>query len=715
MSGNRTLAPGPARLRPTEATRRVRAWLQPQISSGAREQRDQAVLLIAVAMVVAPHFEHLPLWSTVVIGVIWIWRAWLAQTLKPAPGKTTMALLLAAGTLAVWLEHGTLFGRDASVNFLLVLISLKVLEMRAHRDVLVIVFLSLFVLQTQFLFDQSLLSAVSMVISVGMLFFVLLSVNLPEGDIAFGGKLRYLARVFLMALPLTLTLFFLFPRLSSPLWGSGGDDLQSGTGLSGSMSPGSIKNLLRDDSVALRAKFERRIPDQRKLYWRGPVFGYFDGRTWSSLDDALGPAGGRIDVRVDAASATDYTVTLEPTQRRELIALEYADRIDGVPTIEARLTPTLELQTGAPIVSRLRYTVHSYTTYSAGPRTTDATLGSWLQLPDQFNPRTLAWAAQLKSEALAEAARDRVAAAPPLDRRLVEAVLLQFRRLPFRYSINVGLLGRNSVDEFLFDQRVGFCEHYASSFVVLMRAMGVPARVVTGYQGGEINPVDGFFTVRQSDAHAWAEVWLQGYGWQRIDPTAAVAPERIEHTLRERRAEGLAGLQDRWSWLGQLRLNREALENAWNQWFLSYSADRQRALMSWIGLRPNLENVTVVAIAAFSALLVVLAIVSLRRRAVRDPLAELTYALRAKLAGAGVPVPASMGLQDMQEHLATQLDPQCMAETRRLLADLATARYARPVPGQPFPRLRELRAAVRRWRPLRAPAAWEAESLTPAP
>jgi transglutaminase-like putative cysteine protease len=705
MSANTALSNRTARLRPAAATHRIRAWLQPQISSGAREQRDQAVLLLAVAMVVAPHFEHLPAWSTVAIGAMWIWRAWLTQTLKPAPGRFVMAALLVAGTAAVWIEHGTLFGRDASVNFLLVLIGLKVLEMRARRDVLVIVFLSLFVLQTQFLFDQSLFSAVSMVISVGMLFFVLLSVNLPEGDIAFAGKLRYLARVFVMALPLTLALFFLFPRLSAPLWGSGGDELQSGTGLSGSMSPGTISKLLRDDSVALRARFDRRAPDQRNLYWRGPVFGFFDGRTWSPQAFPSGAPAADADVRYEAASAVDYTVTLEPTQRHELIALEFAAVVDNVPTNVARLTPTLELQTGAPITNRLRYRVRSYTTYASGPQTAGDSLAQWLQLPDQFNPRTLQWAAQIKSEVMAEAARDRAGASAPLDRRLVEAVLLQFRRQPFRYNINVGTLGRDSVDEFLFDTRVGYCEHYASSFVVLMRAMGVPARVVTGYQGGEINPVDGYFTVRQSDAHAWAEVWLDRYGWQRIDPTAAVAPERIEHTLRERRAQGLAGAQDSWSWLGQLRLNREALENAWNQWFLSYSADRQRALMSWIGLRPSLENVSAVAILVFSALLAGLAVLSLRRRAVRDPFAELTLELRTKLARAGIAVPATMGLQDLQDHLATRLEPGSLADAQRLLADLVRARYARPSEGARAPRAGELRAALRRWRPLRLPSA----------
>lgn len=697
MSPAANLSAGRSGSRPAGASRRVRAWLQPQLSSGAREQRDQAMLLIAVAMVVAPHFEHLPSWSSLVIGLLWIWRAWLTQSLKPAPNRFTMVLLLVAGTSAVWIQHGTLFGRDASVNFLLVLIALKVLEMRAHRDVLVIVFLSLFVLQTQFLFDQSLMSAVSMVVSVGMLFFVLLSVNLPEGDIAFNGKLRYLARVFLMAVPMTLTLFFLFPRLSAPLWGSDGTQLESGTGLSGSMSPGNIQHLLRDESVALRAKFEKRVPDQRQLYWRGPVFGYFDGRSWLPLSDPL--SNNHPDVTVAPDSAVDYTVTLEPTLRRELIALEYAERIDGVPTADGRLTQTLEIQTAAPIVNRLRYQVRSYTTFWAGPRTPSDALAAWLQLPDQYNPRTIAWAAGIKADTEADMARDR-GRAGSLDRRLVEAVLMQFRRLPFHYNIDVAPLGHHSVDEFLFDRREGYCEHYSSSFVVLMRAMGVPARVVTGYQGGDVNPVDGFFVVRQSDAHAWAEVWLDGYGWQRIDPTAAVDPSRIEHTLRERRTDGMAALPDRWNWLTKLRLNREALENAWNQWFLSYSAERQRALMSWIGLSPSMENVAAVAVTVFSALLGGLAILSLRRKSVRDPYADIAFEMRGKLAAQGIVVPATMGLVDMSEFLASRLEPASMADARQLLDALAAARYARPQPGRTGLRARDLRAALRRWRPV---------------
>ncbi|HXY22221.1 MAG TPA: DUF3488 and transglutaminase-like domain-containing protein [Burkholderiaceae bacterium] len=680
--------------------RRLRAWLQPQVSGGAREQRDQAVLLLAVAVVVAPHFGHLPLWSIVAIGAMWVWRAWLIQTLKPAPGRLPMLILLAACTAAVWFEHGTLFGRRASVNFLLVLVGLKILEMRARRDVLVIVFLSLFVLQTQYLFDESVLSALVMVTSVFLLFFVLLSVNLPEGDISLAGKVRYLGRIFLLSAPPTLALFFLFPRLPAPLWHGIGDEVRAGTGLSNSMTPGSISQLLRNDTVALRAKFDKHVPEPRNMYWRGPVFGLFDGRTWTALPPARASASGMPAVRYIASSGVDYTVTLEPTQRRELLALEFADNIDDVPTSSSRLTSTLELQTAAPVISRLRYHVHSYLNFASGPTHYDATLSQWLQLPTGYNPRTVRWANDLKARtrSLADAVNGSDAT---LDTRLVDAVLAHFRNEPFRYSINTPLLGRDSVDEFLFDTRTGFCEHYASSFVVLMRAMGIPARVVTGYQGGQVNPVDGYLTVRQSDAHAWAEVWLENRGWQRVDPTSAVAPNRIEHTLLERRSEEQLETSDGWAWLTDWRSNREALENAWNQWILSYSAERQRALLSRIGLRPTMENVAAVAIAAMCVVLVALAFISIRHRETRDPFAELVLQLRAKLARIGIKIPANMGLRTMERELAEQLDPSSMTELRRMLADISAARYERPPTKGKLPNLRGLRLQLRFWRPVR--------------
>jgi transglutaminase-like putative cysteine protease len=676
-------------------TQRLRAWFQPQVSIGVREQRDQAVLLLAVAVAVLPHFDHLPLWSIAVLGGLWIWRAWLAQSLKPAPSRVIVVALLLLLTTAVWTEHGTLWGRDASVHFLLVLIGLKILEMRARRDVFVIVFLSLFVLETQFLFDQSPYTALVMLAAVGMLFFVLLSVSLPEGDISIRGKMRYLARVFVLALPLTLTMFFLFPRLPTPLWSLTSNEQVNGTGLSDSMRPGSIRNLLRNDAVALRAKFDWGVPPERYLYWRGPVFGSFDGETWLPIEPLRPDSSGPLDIQVDPRSGVDYTVTLEATQRRDLIGLDFAAVVDGVPTAHGRLTPTLQLLSATPVNARRRYEVRSYTTYTVESKLDPAALSDWLQLPPRANPRTRGWAAELKTSVLSAAGTAK--SAP--DQQLVDAVLEHFRREPFRYSLQPGTMsGDDAIDQFLFDKQVGLCEHYASAFVFLMRVLGVPARVVTGYQGGEINPVDGFLTVRQSDAHAWAEVWLLHRGWVRVDPTAAVAPERVDHTLGEQRADDLNHAGRSGSWMHQWRLNREAIENAWNQWFLSYSPERQRAFVGWMGLQPGGRNIAFVAIGAFSALLVLLTLASLRHPRKRDPLAELVFRLRRKLARAGIEIPPNMGLSDMERHLDGRLEAASLDEARPLLQSLGKARYAPASSQVRTAEIADLRRRLRRWR-----------------
>jgi len=704
MSGAAALAASGAER--TVRWRRLRAWVQPQVSLGVREQRDQAVLLFAVAVATLPHFLHLQLWSQVTLATLWIWRASLAQTLKPAPSRVVIVALLALLTTLVWVMHNnTLWGRDASVDFLLMLMGLKILEMRARRDVFIIVILSLFVLETQFLFDQSPSTAVVMLLAVALLFFVLLSVSLPEGDVSLRGKLRYLARIFAMATPLTLAMFFLFPRLPAPMWSFSSGAPDQSTGLSDTMRPGALHSLLRNDAVALRAKFAGLLPPERELYWRGPVFGLLDGDTWRPTEgpppseaEPLDASGTPRDIVPDRRSGVSYEVTLEPTHRRELLALEYTDLIQDTPTYPGRLTDTLELRSAAPVNDMLRYTAHSYTRFSYDAHADPATLERWLQLPPQSNLRARRWAAQTKAAVLGGAEPSAGSA-----QRLVDAVLLHFRRDAFRYDIEAGNpADENGIDQFLFDTKVGYCEHYSSAFTFLMRAMGVPARVVTGYQGGEINPVDGYLTVRQSDAHAWAEVWQAGRGWVRVDPTAAVDPTRVERTVRDLPGDRLAMAQFAQPWLHRWRLDREALENMWNQWFLNYSSERQRALLDWIGLRPTTQNIALVAIGTLGLLLAALTLGSLRRPRRRDPLAEIVFRLRQRLARGGVSVSPSMGLQDMARHLAAQLTPGSLAGLRPLLQDLERARYGRGAAAVRKSEIQALRGRLRRWRMVRA-------------
>lgn len=670
------------------------ALLQPQVSSAARERRDLLVLLLALAFVVAPHFEHLPWWATALLVVLWFWRLWLVIAQQPLPGRFAMLPLLLAATGAVWLEHRTLVGRDAGVTFLLMLLALKLLEMRAKRDIFVVVFLAFFILLTQFLFAQGIPVAVMSLLGVLLMFFVLVSVNLAETDLSARRKLTLVGVVLLKAIPLTVALFLLFPRISSPLWGMPGDTASSRTGLSNTMTPGSIGRLMESDEIAFRVLFDGPVPQSDQLYWRGPVLGLFSGRTWSPKSGSLQA----VPLSIQPGGAPlQYTVTQEPHQRDWLFALDLPVDLRAAESLGPRLQPDGQLIAGRLINDRVRYRLASVTSYRLGLNETPLSLQDSLQLPAGFNPRTLALAAELRNS-VPGAQQSRAA-----DAALVQTVLRRFREQNYVYTLEPPTLGRHSVDEFLFDSRAGFCEHYASAFVVLMRALDIPARVVTGYQGGEFNPVDSFLTVRQSDAHAWAEVWLAGRGWVRVDPTAAVAPERVQRGGRSVAGTSASGEplfgERSFSLLRAVRFQWEALENGWNQWVLSYTPERQRELLQRFGLVPDGQTLALVFAVVVSLILAVLAAVSLRHRTQRDPLGEAQALLRRRLVEAGVPLSPHLGPRAMRAAAAMHLDAPSHAQAAELCDALERWRYSRASAAMPAAALRGLRWRIRRYRP----------------
>jgi protein-glutamine gamma-glutamyltransferase len=428
------------------------------------------------------------------------------------------------------------------------------------------------------------------------------------------------------------------------------------------------------------------------------VFGPFSGRTWSSGSRRGLSTMDMTLLRVDPPSAIDYTVTMEPTHRNWVLALELPLFVQST-DFRTVLSDDVQPLADATFRSRVRYRVTSYSVFRIGPLERDADMSQWLQLPANYNPQTLQFAADLRNQVVDPTDRDSHAR----DQVLVNAVLNHFRRGGYHYTLRPPLLGRDSIDEFLFKTRLGFCEHYASAFVVLMRAVGIPARVVTGYQGGEINPVDGNLTVRQSDAHAWAEVWLPGQGWKRVDPTAVVSPVRIEQGEAELANQyGLSRFGRPGSllgWVGTWRLNWEAIENLWNQAVLNYSAERQRSLFSQLGVAPSWRNLSIAFAVSITALLVALAVLTLSHRELRDPLAELVAQLRAKLTFAGLKSPPNEGLSDLKRRLATRLQPAQAEEATALLQALEDARYQRPVAALRPVDMRRLRARVRRFRP----------------
>jgi transglutaminase-like putative cysteine protease len=462
------------------------------------------------------------------------------------------------------------------------------------------------------------------------------------------------------------------------------------------MTPGSIGKLIESKEIAFRAKFDADPPGSEQLYWRGPVFGQFNGRSWSPLQrrSAEPPP---LTIEPDRASAIEYSVILEPSQRDWLFALEAPAGVPQIPGLDPHFTPEMELVAGDLLRERVRYTMRSYLGFRLNRTADPRELGDWTALPEGFNPRAAGLARSLQ-ERTTSSAEDR-------DVRLVRAVLDHFRNGGFEYTLTPPRLGRNSVDEFLFDTKRGFCEHYASAFVVLMRALGVPARVVTGYQGGEPNPIDGFVTVRQSDAHAWAEVWLRGRGWVRVDPTAVVAPVRADRTAEEaRRAQQerdpAFGNSD---WLRVWRFNWEAVQNSWNQWVLSYSQERQRAFVEMLGMSPRLENVAMALAVIVALLLAGMAVVSMRPRDIKDPLGDTYRLLRDKLERAGVRTDEHLGPRDLFRRARGALPERDARQARKLLARYESMRYSRTSESVAAADVRALRRAVRAFKPVPNP------------
>ena len=584
-------------------------------------------LLLALLPVLLPHLSHLPIWCSALAASLLAWRAWITWHEQHGPARLpprwllmTLMMVVLAATLYT---HRTIFGRDAGVTFVTALLSLKLLETRSKRDVVVAIFLSYFLILTNFFYSQSIATAVAMSVALLLITAALIAANRDAGALSLRRQVRLAGIILLQAFPMMLVLFVLFPRMQGPLWGLPADSQAGVSGLSDSMSPGLITQLSLSDGIAFRVAFDGAAPRAADLYWRGPVLSLFDGRNW------------RVQVEGDlrqaqfapAGAPVDYEITLEASSRPWLFALEMPTRLPAY----ARLTADLQPLADKPVTSRLRYRARSYPEYRAVPVETRADLERFLALPARSNPRTR------------ELVADWVfAGANP--QQLVERALQYFRSEEFFYTLEPPLLDNNAVDEFLFASRRGFCEHYASAFVVMMRSARVPARVVTGYQGGEINPVDGVFTVRQSDAHAWAEVWLAGRGWTRVDPTSAVSPARVERGLAGALPQRFAPpLIARWAgnwgieWTARTRLNWEAISNQWNQLVLNYTPDRQRETLERAGMKaPGWQDMVIAMTLGVG--LIALAILAWMQKAVRerDPVQREWLRLGRRLARRGL-------------------------------------------------------------------------------
>ncbi|MBA3056769.1 MAG: DUF3488 and transglutaminase-like domain-containing protein [Gammaproteobacteria bacterium] len=617
-----------------------------------RDSRDTLFMLGVIAWVALPQVSHLPLWCSLLSAAIILWRGWLAVALRPLPAPWWLWVLLVLTIGATLFTHRTLLGRDAGLTLIMVLLALKTLELRARRDAFVVFFLSFFMMLSNFFFSQSLLTAGAMLIALLGLLTALVNAHMPVGRPPLLQSARMAASMTLLGAPIMVVLFLLFPRMA-PLWGVPSDAMSGRSGLSATMQVGTIASLALDDSVAMRIRFEGTPPRQSDLYFRGPVLSSFDGRSWQPLRSGL-PARMQPLPNLQVRGApVNYQVTLEPNQRPWLLLLDATPEAPVVKGFEARMTAELQWLVDRPVTDLVRYTARSYSDFSHGPLRPVAGLQEYLALPTGFNPRTLQLAAELRRD-------PRYAGDDGTE--LVAALLERLRTGGYVYTLDPGVYGRDSADEFWFDRKQGFCEHIASSFVILLRALDLPARVVTGYQGGEQNSVDGFWTVRQSDAHAWTEVWLNGRGWVRVDPTAAVAPGRVGSLQRLQAPRGVITEALLGNVNPALALNLravwDAVNNRWNQSVLNYTQRKQLNLLKDLGFAsPSWEDLIYLLIG-----IVVLASLggtawTLWERTRHDPWLRLLARASKRLQQAGIKLSPNSPPRRMAEQLRAQLGP----------------------------------------------------------
>ena len=622
------------------------------------------ILITAIALMiasVAPHFWHIEISVLLFFFTMAGIRLLLRKPSHARIRKWLMLPLLVAGILIVYSEYSLPIGTKPGVAFLVTLFGLKILEVNKRRDIYVLTFIAFFTIATQFLFENGLLFTLYLMLVMTLLVWLLTTLNRSEPEENMLINLRAVAGIVLPAIPVTIILFYLFPRLASPLWEITSHERVGVTGLSDSISLGTISQLSQSGATAFRVTFKGEIPEQQELYWRGPVLWESNGRDWTTgplLEQA--PTGYEL-----VSDFIEYDVVMEASDQPWLFALDLPATLPD----NTSLTRDFRLIADEPVTDTLQYSITSSTDFINAEFSEDDAQRA-LQLPEKTTARVRDFARQLKQQSAD-------------NETFISKALAHFNQEPFVYTLRPPILGDNPVDEFLFETRRGYCEHYATSFVTLARAAGIPARIVTGYQGGEYNPIGNYLRVRQSDAHAWAEVWLEQSGWVRIDPTAAVAPERVERELDTGAVESDGRLTFRVDDKGLLsRLGSQAkwlvdsVQLNWQRWVVNFDQQRQRNLLSLFGLdrlsRPVLMTIAILA-ATIMALLFTLLVMRLNRE-LPDPATRLYQRFSGKLAGIGLARRPNEGPLDYLQRIGTKR-PDLRDAAARIIEQYIRIRY----------------------------------------
>ncbi len=581
-------------------------------------------VLIAQIIVILPHTAHLPLWlmGFAVLSVIAQLPCIKARFKKITHLKRvyqSMQMLgFLLGLVGLWLTYNTAFGLDMGVAFLVLCLISKLWELYKRRDAYVVLNLSLFVLAALFLMDQGLVTTLEVIIGAVIVLLAFIALN-DDGNSRGDGRLRTLGVLGIGALPLLVVLFLFFPRLP-PLWSVQLSGQQATTGVSDSMSPGDFASLGQSTELAFRVEFTDKRPPQQQLYWRGLVFSNFDGVTWRpSAQQQQWRAEQQAPPWIENAFSTvpeaakaapdSYQIILEPTQQNWLFGLDYPFAQQQ----EISITSDFTLLKDQPVTQQLRYDVLQFSPMQIDTVLSDEARRLNLALPSKGNPQARALAQQL----FIQSGSDPV--------RYMAAIERWINQTEFRYTLSPPRLNNNRIDEFLFETKAGFCEHYSSSFTFMMRAAGIPARVVAGYQGGELSRAGNVWEVRQKDAHAWTEVWLTGQGWVRVDPTAFVAPERVEQGMDAlTQAQGAAMFGEgasaqisyqQYQMLQTLRRLSDQASYYWQKDVVGYDQDKQaNSLLKWFNIHSITQQILWLAVSAIIIMATLVFFIWQRRR-----------------------------------------------------------------------------------------------------
>ena len=572
------------------------------------------LLLVALALVILPHVVRLPVWITLLCISCCAWRIMVFRGHWSYPRKWVKALFVFGGFLSVGFGYGTLLGLEPWIAALILAFVLKLLEMHQHRDAHTVIVLAYFVALTEFLFEQSIPYMLYIYACITVITAALIGLNQEAANVSLQQAMKKASVMLLQAMPLMLVLFVLFPRIA-PLWTVPLQTNIARTGVTDRLAPGNIAQLVQSDELAFRATFEGPVPSSRQLYWRGIVLSYFDheDQAWTQQRPGVyGPTLQSKDGEVPwkdnmeyLGDEVKYSIVMEPTNQNWVFSLTLPEA-EGAERMG--LVRDFRFYSFQEINSKFRYELTSHLDSRMDISLSDFWRYRYTLLPDNDNPKT--------SE-LAESLR----ASSDTPEEYISNVMLYYATEGFVYTLRPPILTGDTIDEFLVSSRRGFCEHFASSFVYLMRRGGLPARIVVGYQGGEYNRRGNYVAVHQFDAHAWSEVWLEGRGWVRVDPTSVVSPERIESGL-ESAVEGeflsdigLSMMKFRSSLIiTELRLQLSALNHYWDAWVVGYTPSVQMSMLNRYLGELNRQTLGMILVSVFLGMLGFTALLLLLRR-----------------------------------------------------------------------------------------------------